>query len=63
LRGQAGGDRLYGGDGHDRLEGGRARDLFYARDGIRDRIEGGAGRDCARIDPGLDVTSGIHENF
>jgi Ca2+-binding RTX toxin-like protein len=63
LRGQAGGDRLYGGDGHDRLYGGGSRDLFYARDGIRDRVEGGAGGDCARVDSGLDVTVSVYMFF
>jgi hypothetical protein len=45
------------------LYGGVSRDLFYARDGIRDRIEGGAGGDCARVDSRLDVTVSVYMFF
>jgi Ca2+-binding RTX toxin-like protein len=63
LRDKAGGDRRDGGGGRDRLYGGVSRDLFYARDGIRDRIEGGAGGDCARVDSRLDVTVSVYMFF
>lgn len=63
LFGQLGGDRLFGGKGRDRFFGGPARDLLYARDGKRERVDGDTGRDCARLDRGLDVPVSVHEFF
>jgi Ca2+-binding RTX toxin-like protein len=63
LSGGAQNDRLSGGTGEDELVGGRGSDAFFARDGYADSLAGGAGFDEARIDVGVDITSGIERLF
>ncbi|HEU0303112.1 MAG TPA: hypothetical protein VFR32_00890 [Gaiellaceae bacterium] len=63
LRGLGGRDKLTGGTGRDVLEGGEGADTILARDGRRDIVRGGGGRgnDSARVDPGLDVVTGVEK--
>ncbi len=61
--GGAGDDLLFGGRGADVVSGGGGRDVIYARDGYADHLRGGRGTDRARVDRGLDRTSGIERWF
>ena len=63
LNGSTGADTITGGDGPDVLLGSGDNDRFFARDSFRDVLGGGGGTDRARVDRGLDRTSGIERRF
>lgn len=66
LDGGAGSDRLTGGSGRDVINGGAGDDTIFAEDGERDTINCGLGlfdHDVARIDEGLDATSGCEQEL
>ena len=57
--GTSGSDVMCGLGGRDWLLGGAGNDVFYAKDGRHDVITGGPGRDVARLDRKLDITTGV----
>ena len=61
ITGSAGADELDGTPNQDVLCGLPGNDVIDARDHRRDFVDGGAGRDCARIDGGLDVVRGVEK--
>ena len=59
--GGSGGDRIFAGDGHDRVEGGAGDDRIYAGDGT-DYVDGQRGNDRVVGGDGNDTVYGGHDN-